>query len=155
MVKYKNMVVGVTPDTDVDAVPASAARARAPNLNAEESSQSEGTTAQPIDDTTAKATDEVAKSSAQIANWLKRGEIEISEATMDGVKQQAKEGIPRLQRGVKYTARQICGPSYWKVLSKADKIMTGMALAKLVADKQLPLAPAGTNWSNARVYSLI
>lgn len=155
MVKYKNKVVGVTPDSGGETAPTSSEGTTAPDLNAEESSQSEGTTAQPIDDTTAKAADEVTKSSAQIANWLKRGEIEISEATMDGVKQQAKAGIPRLQRGVKYTARQICGLSYWKVLPKADKIMTGMALAKLVADKQLLLAPAGTNWSNARVYSLI
>ena len=124
-------------------------------INAEAATESTGETAVPVNETEVTAPDAAPKSTPKKISLPIHKDFEIPDATMNGVKQQAKTRIQKLQRGIKYTASQICGMPYWKMLPKVDKIIAGVCLSRLVADKQLPLMAAGTNSSNAKVYVLI
>lgn len=60
--------------------------------------------------------------------------------------------IPELERGRKYTLKQICGEKFWEMI---DPLETGRYVALLVRAKKLPLMPRGTTGSNSCLYERI
>ncbi|MCX7178074.1 MAG: hypothetical protein NTX56_04625 [Proteobacteria bacterium] len=73
---------------------------------------------------------------------------------LNSVEQQVKDMIPRLVRGVRYTAKILCGKAFWKPMEKGERILAGVCLSYLVAKNRLPLVDAGMNSSHSKVYEL-
>lgn len=125
-----------------------------PGINAEMANESAGESNTLVNDTTAKAADEVTKPAKKKGGLPIHADYELSQVMLKTVEQQATILLPGLARGVRYTTKQICGKAFWKMLSKGDKIVAGLCMARLVATYRLPLIEAGSNASHAKVYAL-
>ena len=126
-----------------------------PGINAEVANESAGETTVPVNETEVTAPDAAPKSAKKKGGLPIHADYELSQVMLKTVEQQTSILLPGLARGVRYTAKQICGKAFWKMLSKGDKIVAGLCMARLVATLRLPLIEAGTNSSNAKVYVLI
>jgi hypothetical protein len=122
--------------------------------NTDEAIQSAGENNTPSHDTPAKTPDEAPKPAPKKISLPIHADYELSQVMLKTVEQQAKLLLPGLARGVRYTTKQICGKAFWKMLSKGDKIVAGLCMARLVATHRLPLIEAGSNASHAKVYEL-
>ena len=145
----------VIPVPETNMTPGATEGTPAPNMNADEANESaacENNT--PVNDTTAKAADAVTKSSKKIVSLPIHDDFELSDTTLNTVEQQVKKAIPRLTRGVRYTAKRIHGKAVWKMMTTGEKIVTGIAMSRLVKTNRLPLIEAGSNASHAKVYEL-
>ena len=71
------------------------------------------------------------------------------------IRQQVEMKIPGLTPGVLYTLKKICGKDFWDEFVTAEKINAGTYVSLLVAAKQLPLTPEGTNTENSCLYQRI
>lgn len=78
----------------------------------------------------------------------------IDKELMDMVQKQIEERIPELNRTVSYTAKQMCGKEFWRLLPKVNRIHAGEYVSYLVTLKKLPLVPDGKTLSNANKYRL-
>ncbi len=124
------------------------------SANTDEAIKFAGENNTPSHDTPAKVPNAVPKSTPKKASLPIHDDYELSQEMLNSVEQQAKMSIPRMERGARYTAKQICGKAFWKMLSRGDKIVAGICMSRLVKTNRLPLIEAGSNASHAKVYEL-
>jgi hypothetical protein len=80
------------------------------------------------------------------------GDCTLPADMLQAVRLQAEVAIPKLAHDAKFTARQICGKTFWTQLTRPEKVRAGQCLAWLVFKKLLRLVFVGRNRSNARMY---
>ena len=66
---------------------------------------------------------------------------------------QVEEVLPALEYGVNYTAKMLCGETFWTSI-KGDCSLAGRCLADMVAQEKLPLTSTGVTAQNAQQYQL-
>jgi hypothetical protein len=66
---------------------------------------------------------------------------------------QVDEVLPALECGVNYTAKMLCGETFWASI-KGDCTLAGRCLADMVAQEKLPLTSTGVTAQNAQQYQL-
>lgn len=65
-----------------------------------------------------------------------------------------EEFIPSMEFGESYTARQMCGPEFWRELEGYEPRLVGYCVVDMVLRGLLPLEFAGRTSANARLYTL-
>jgi hypothetical protein len=72
----------------------------------------------------------------------------------ESIQKQITEVLPALKRNRRYTTKMLCGPEFWGLMEKGERIKTGLCLAHMVTQKLLPLTFAESTSGNAKQYRL-
>ena len=59
---------------------------------------------------------------------------------------------PKLQQGIAYKLKKICGKSYWELLDHCEATQAGLYMSHMTEKGLLPFSPAGKSSDNHRLY---